>query len=297
MKVVWLVLLGVVVVATSADVALAWGPATHIHLASQLLAGTGLISGAVMTLLLKHARHFLYGNIAADVVFAKRFSKVKHSCHQWSMARKVLADAATDEQRAFAYGYLTHLAADVVAHNKYIPRQLLMTRIAPNLGHLVWEVRTDNLVHRAGWLQLQETLLQPFPQHDALLERHLADTFLSFETNLRLFNRMNLLASASRWRAMVKQWGRLSRWPIEPGLVAAYHAEALALMRLAIQDADAPQLLQSDPSGAATLKQVRCDRKLVRRLSWQAANGLWLGQSMASAYAPASLNISRNSVA
>lgn len=298
MKVRWQVVLGVLVVAVGANAALAWGPATHIQLASQLLGEAGLVGAAVMTILLKHARHFLYGNIAADVVFAKRFSKVKHSCHKWPTAQSLLEVARTNEQKAFAYGYLTHLAADVVAHNKYVPRQLLLTRTTVNFGHVFWELRADMQAERASWPALQRTLLHPFPEHEQLLEQNLLDTFLSFETNLKIFNRMNLLASAQRWRNLVDQWGRLSRWTLDAGVVAEYHTESLALMRLALKQPNDPSLVCLDPSGAATLERVRKDRKLLRRLSWQGLGGQWLSQNMAGAYAPAAAPLAkRTSVA
>lgn len=287
MKPRWLVVLGVVIVAVSANAALAWGPGTHVQLASQVLAEASLLAGAVSTLLLKHARHFLYGNIAADVVFGKKFSKVKHSCHKWPMAWNLLEAARTGQQKAFAYGYLTHLAADVVAHNKYVPRQLLLTRTTMNFGHVFWELRADMHVDSASWPQLQETLLHPFPEHEQLLQQHLADTFFSFETNLKIFNRMNLLATAQQWRGLVDHWGRLSRWPLSAETVAGYHSESLTLMRLALKKPNDPLLTAMDPSGAATLERVRKDRKLLRRLSWQGLNGGWLTENMAGAYAAA----------
>ncbi len=285
-KVWWLVGLAVFVVAVSADAAFAWGPATHIDLASQLLSEASLVGAGIMALLAKHARHFLYGNIAADVVFGKRLSKVKHSCHKWSMARGLLEAARTDQQRAFAYGYLAHLAADVVAHNKYVPRQLLLTRTTMNFGHVFWELRAETRARPASWRRLQSTLLCSFPEHEQLLEDHLADTLFSFETNLRIFNRMNLLSSAQRWRGLVDQWARISRWELPAEDVLAYHAEALALMRLAISEVENPDLTALDPSGAATLSQIRRDRKLLRRLSWQGLGSGRLAGSLADKYAP-----------
>lgn len=280
------VMVGVVVLLVGADSALAWGPATHIHLASQLLAQAGLVSAGVMALLLKNARHFLYGNIAADVVLGKRFSKVKHSCHRWSTALRLLDGARTSESQAFAYGYLTHLAADVVAHNKFVPRQLLMSRTTLNWGHVFWEMRADSHVRQSHWDGLQDLLHEPFPQHEALLQAHLADTLLSFETNLKIFNRMNLLACAQRWRNLMDHWDRASRWSLPSALLGQYHAESLALMRLVLHRADDPVLAAHDPSGTKALEQVRQDRRLLRRMWWQGLSGQWLAEHMAASYAP-----------
>jgi hypothetical protein len=276
-----LVLLG------SAESAWAWGPATHVSLASQLLAQAGLLSAALATLLVKHSRHFLYGNIAADVVLGKRLSKVKHSCHQWSVPRALLKAARGPEQEAFAYGYQAHLAADVVAHNKFLPRQLLLARTTMNFGHLFWEIRADSCVGGYCWGQLHDVLSDSFSQHEQSLERHLADTLLPFETNLRIFNRMHLLTCARQWRRMMVGWGQLSRWRLDQPLLMAYRDESLTLMRLAMEQMDDPWLMQQEPSGAATLRRVREDRLRLRWLSRQAAGSPWLAWDMAEAYVPA----------
>jgi hypothetical protein len=246
-----------------------------------------------MALLVRHRRHFLYGNIAADVVFGKRLSKVKHSCHKWSLAQRLLAAAGSREQEAFAYGYLAHLAADVVAHNKYLPRQLLVTGTTINFGHLFWEIRADSQVSESCWGTLSETLQQPFPQHEHLLEQHLHDTFLPFEANLRIFNRMNLMACADRWRSLMDHWGRRSRWTLEPALLGAYHAESLAMMRIAMEQANHAWLTGHDPAGAAAFDQVRRDRRAVRRLAWRGLDGQWLADKMAAGYEPAAPSLVR----
>lgn len=275
------------VVLVGAQSAWAWGPATHVYLANQLLSQAGLLSAGLVALLLKHSRHFIHGNIAADVVLGKRLSRIKHGCHKWPMAWGLLKAAETPDQEAFAYGYLAHLAADVVAHNKYLPRQLLMSKVTMNIGHVFWEIRADSCVEGECWDCLHETLTEPFPQHERLLEQHLLDTLLPFETNLKIFNRMHLLTCAQRWRKLMSHWDRVSRWEMDRQMLAAYQAESLAMMRLALGRMDDPQLLRHDPAGAKTLAQVRQDRRLLRRLSWQGVGGRWLAGNMAAAYAPA----------
>ena len=54
-------------------------------------------------------------------------------------------DSARDEPqlRAFGLGYLAHLAADAVAHNYFVPRQLAVTSSTSSLGHSYWESRFE----------------------------------------------------------------------------------------------------------------------------------------------------------
>ena len=99
-----------------ADQALAWGPATHIGLASTMWEYLSVLPAAVAAVLARHRIAYLYGSIAADIVFAKRLSRVKQFCHHWSTAFRMLDSAADGRAKAFAYGYLSHLAA---AYYKY----------------------------------------------------------------------------------------------------------------------------------------------------------------------------------
>ena len=121
--------------------ALAWGPATHVGLAASILEHLELLPGAVAAVLARRKIAYFYGNIAADVVFAKRWSRIKQFCHHWSTAFSLLDAARNDRAQAFAYGYLSHLAADTVAHGKYVPRQIAVSQWPVNFGHFYWELR------------------------------------------------------------------------------------------------------------------------------------------------------------
>ncbi len=83
------------------------------------------------------------------------------------------------------------------------------------------------------------------------------------------------------------RWAELSRWELDRKLLGAYCGESLALMRLALTRPDDPRLLAQDPSGTSTFSQIRTDRRLLRRLSWQGMGRHWLAERMAATYAPA----------
>ncbi|MBI4716266.1 MAG: hypothetical protein HY763_00515 [Planctomycetes bacterium] len=102
----------VLVLALLGDVpaAFAWGPAVHVGLGGEVLGRLSLLPAAVAALLARHTAAYLYGSIAADIVFAKRLSRIKQFCHHWSTGFRLLDSAAGEEQRAFGWGYLSHLA-------------------------------------------------------------------------------------------------------------------------------------------------------------------------------------------
>src|SRR3989442_3924467 len=105
----------------------AWTPGTHVYLGESVLANLHQLSGAVADLLRAFPYDFLYGNIAADTSLAKKYAPVGRHCHAWHVGQEIFDLAHTDPLRAFGLGYLSHLAADAVAHNFFVPRQLVLT--------------------------------------------------------------------------------------------------------------------------------------------------------------------------
>src|SRR5262245_12323119 len=122
----------------------AWGPATHVGISGSALSQISLLPTAIAAILVRNPLSYLYGSIAADVVFAKRWSRVKQFCHHWSTGFRLLDTAEDDRAQAFAYGYLSHLAADTVAHGKYVPHQIATSGTTQNFGHFYWELRADS---------------------------------------------------------------------------------------------------------------------------------------------------------
>lgn len=246
--------------------ALAWGPGTHLTLASDLLSNLWLLPAAVAGLLSRHRAHYRYGTVAADVVFAKKLGRVKQICHNWNTAFSILERAGRDEDRAFAFGYLSHLAADTVAHNKFLPRQMAVSRSTINFGHLYWELRADAGIESAQWRQLRVLLGRHYPGASELLEQHLHSTLLSYPTNQLLFTRMNLLVSMRSWRRSVQLWGRVSRWPLPADLLAGYRAESLERIADVLSRGAHSRVLAEDPNGNEALHSARARRKQLKRL-------------------------------
>lgn len=246
--------------------ALAWGPATHLTLGTETLANLSLLPGAVAALLARHRIAYLYGNIAADIVFAKRLSRVKQFCHHWSTAFRLIDSAETDRARAFAYGYLSHLAADTIAHGKFVPRQIAVSQCSVNFGHLYWELRADALQNNASWRSLERVLQCDHTTHHRAMARHITDTFLPYKLNHVLFNRVNHLTIRRPLRWTVGAWSRRSRNELSPGLVEGYESECLDRIFSILSEGALSALLHEDPNGTSALMQLRVRRREVRRL-------------------------------
>ena len=104
------------------DQAHAWTPGTHIYLGESVLANLSYLPPAVGDLLRAFPFDFLYGNIAADSSIAKHYAPLGRHCHYWHVGQEIHDLAATDALRAFGLGYLSHLAADTIAHNYFVSK-------------------------------------------------------------------------------------------------------------------------------------------------------------------------------
>ncbi len=126
--------------------ALAWGPGAHTVIALNMLYDAGPLLPAIAGIITSFPREYLYGCLAADFFVGKSKMKKASHPHNWQGGFKFLREANDDREAAYAYGFLSHLAADVVAHNFFVPNMISEYRALRKKSHLYWEIRTDYLV-------------------------------------------------------------------------------------------------------------------------------------------------------
>ena len=218
-------------------------------------------------ILSRHRLSYIYGSVAADVVFAKRLSRVKQACHHWSTGLALLQAAKDDRGRAFAYGYLSHLAADTVAHNKYVPHQILVSGSSVNFGHTYWEVRADAAADEGACRLLRNVIDLDHDQHHTELRNHLSGTFLTYGLNRVVFHRITALAMDVSLRRTIGLWSRYSRWDVPEGLLSRYHDECVDRIMSVLSLDRESAVLREDPNGTSALMQLRVRRRERRRLN------------------------------
>jgi hypothetical protein len=263
----WLIAIAVTLILWDPPQALAWGPTTHIHLGQTLLSTLSPAAGAAAGLITRFARDFLYGNVAADVVQGKKFLEAKKHCHNWPIGFALLEGARDDHSRAFAFGYLCHLAADCVAHNKFVPRQMTLARSLTAFNHVYWEMRADAAQSRVRWAEMRSVVTDHWPEHDELMADRLDWPLFSFRWNKRVFKRMSLVSSARSWRRGVRLWQRVSRWPLPGELLAGYHDECLSRMVSVLREEADSAVTEEDPVGSVSFASCRVTRKLLRQMA------------------------------
>jgi Zinc dependent phospholipase C len=209
------------------DAAWAFGPATHVYIGTQLLGNLDLLPAALAELIRVHPQSFLYGSMAADISFGKKYVPAGRHCHFWHVGEEILEQADNDRLRAVAYGYLSHLAADTIAHNFFVPRQLLLTSSTKALGHGYWEHRMDVHLGETYASSAREVVMDyDHSEADNLFDRVLSGTIFSFETNRRIFRGMIRVQDNDRWRAVFDRVLQKSRWDLTADTVQSYMALA-----------------------------------------------------------------------
>lgn len=259
-------LLAIIAVLTLSDFAWAWGPGTHVKFAYDILSNLWVLPSSVAAVIAANKRFFLYGNVATDTVLAKKLSKIKQICHQWSTGFSLLESAESDKGRAFAYGYLAHLAADTIAHNKFLPRQIAVSRSTISFGHFYWELRADAHIEERNWMSLRRALRLQYDEPEQMLESHLRETLLSFRANRFIFKRMNLIASEEAWRKSVVFWSRLSRHDLDTQVLDHYHRESLDRIIDLLTRERKSATLHDDPNGNWSFAYAKAQRKQIRQL-------------------------------
>jgi hypothetical protein len=175
------------------SIAFAWGPLTHIYLGSEVLSLGSLIPAGIYGIIRKYRHDFLYGNIMADIVIGKRYLPEDKNSHSWDVALNLFESAKTRQQKAFVYGYLSHLAADTVAHGKFI-------RSRKNVGHALIELKADSMIDKRYWIQAIMIDRSVQRRNDIFLERSLESLVFSFKTNKRIFKGMLFLSCFNQKR-------------------------------------------------------------------------------------------------
>jgi hypothetical protein len=168
------------------SVAFAWGPLTHIYLGNELYSLGALLPASLYEIIRRYKKDFIYGNLMADIIVGKKYLPENKNSHSWDVAFEILKATRTKQQKAFVYGYLSHLAADTVAHNSYIVNK-------KNFKHSLLEMKADSIIDKKYWYQAITIDKKTQIRNDLFLEKALDRFIFSFKTNKRILKGMVFL--------------------------------------------------------------------------------------------------------
>jgi hypothetical protein len=244
------------------DTASAWGPISHLAHGSEALKNITILGAGLQQLLTRYPMEYLYGCVGADITLAKKYTRAMQAhCHSWEVGWRILDAAESDAQRAFAYGYLSHLAADVYSHNHFVPTQLVVSFSARTLRHVYWEARFDSMQNPDYRGIVRDLRRQEFPECDALVKRVVARTIFSFNTNKRLFNSLMLLNRLQQWQKMLRSLNNASKWTIDEEDRGEYLSLARQSAMSVLAQMEQSPFWKADPTGERALKAAQMIRK------------------------------------
>ena len=242
--------------------AFAFGPVTHFELAWNVAEVIKEVPGVLSVPLAGVLTEFLMGNVVPDIVLAKNLAKLPRHSHNWANGFALLESALNDRERAVALGYLGHLAADVVAHNLYVPGVLLSRYFVRGHGHVYWEVKMDKLMmnHPEEYKGLFRK--EVFHKYDYFLDRIITGTIVRGRMNNRLSRRVFSIAGNL---AVTKHNRRSLKPELQPPLKLVTLARELAFrsMLSVMRDLQGSPVTRLDPRGRLN---ARFTRQVLRKL-------------------------------
>ncbi|HUF27542.1 MAG TPA: zinc dependent phospholipase C family protein [Gemmatimonadaceae bacterium] len=244
----------------------AWTPGTHIFLGDAVLRSLALIPGPLAELLHAFPYDFLYGSIAADTSIAKKYAPAGRHCHAWNVGLEIYDRARSEALRAFGLGYLSHLAADVIAHNYFVPHQLAATSSSVALGHSYWESRFETHLGERFSRRAREVILLDHARSDEHLDRILSPTIFSTQTNRRIFRGMVYVTDTESWQRIFQIAAEKSRWDLSEPSVGRYMTHAYDYIIDLLNRLDGSVPWEQDPAGEAKLRLAKRVRRDALRL-------------------------------
>lgn len=217
-----------------------------------MLANLHQLPTAVADLVRAFPYDFLYGNIAADTSLAKKYAPVGRHCHAWHVGQEIFDLAPTDPLRAFGLGYLSHLAADTVAHNFFVPRQLVTTSSTTALGHSYWESRFETHLGDVYASTAKEVILQDHGASDTHLDGIISPTLFSVRTSRRLFRGMVHVTESQSWQRAFQALRDASRWDLPDSDVERHMAVAFEYVMEMLGEVESAAR-RLDPAGTQAL--------------------------------------------
>lgn len=241
----------------------AWGPVAHIDYASEILRHGALLQPAIRDIIQRHPRDFLYGAIAADIIVWKNLADAHRHCHAWPNGFGLFHHAEDDAQRALALGFISHLAADIVAHNYYIPFKMLKNLHARYFTHVYWEVKFDSFLDPAHYETAAALASGDTAHHDEYLNERLAMTLLPFSVNKRVFNGVVINKRFGSWHKLNERFSSYSG--INRQTVELYKNLVLTSIRDILNNFEKSPFVINDATGRANLGFAKTFRKTLQQ--------------------------------
>lgn len=246
---------------------LAWGVGIHIADGLFVLGHLSSLAPGIASSLALYPYDYLYGCISADVFIGKGYKRHDDHCHNWSVALKMPANVETKSEEAFMYGYLSHLAGDIIAHNYYIPNQLYLTPTSRRIGHVYWEVRSDVFMDPEIWKVAMRVVGKHNKKNDRFMRKVIKKSLFPFFAKKRAYHRSIKMHNIRLWRKAFTAVSNYSKWEVNRAYIMSLNALSLNLVMDFLKNPEAAVCLKYDPVGTDNMIAAKKMRRLERKNS------------------------------
>lgn len=244
-----------------------WGPGIHLFIAQKIIDNScNMIKD--LELIKKYKKYFLYGTIAPDITLGKKYIReAEKHCHGWNTAFLILKNASNEQEKAVAYGYLVHLASDVIAHNYYVPKELLVSFGFRGLSHTVSEIKADMILHKETRGIIEELLKVDFSEENKFISQNISKAILPFGVNRRIFEYSLKGSKSSYLKKAVTGRFSYEKWVIEKKeLLEEYYEISYKLSLDILTNMENSKIIKYDPNGIENIELVKKSKKELRKI-------------------------------
>lgn len=236
------------------DGAWAWGPAIHTVVSCNILSSCNAILPTIASIIQSFPCEYIYGGISADFFIGKGQKKKKGHSHNWETGFQFLSDVNNDKEAAYAYGFLSHLAADVVAHNYFVPDIVHRVSKMKKIGHIYSEALADKSVDPAYLKIAKDILAMDHLECDKLLKSSLIRNRYGLKTKKRIFTQSIKISDYLYCLPMFSDRESHSPYNVEDEYMAFMIELSFKLVKDLLSYPETSACLSHDPIGSESLR-------------------------------------------
>jgi hypothetical protein len=239
------------------DGAWAWGPAIHTVISCNLLESFSQILPGIASIIQSYPYEYIYGSMSADFFIGKGQKKKKGHSHNWETGFRFLSEVNGDKEASYAYGFLSHLAADVVAHNYFVPDLVQRASTWKRMGHIYSEALADKSVDPLYLKIAMDVLAMDHSVCDKLLKSASVRNGYGLKTKKRIFTQSVKISDYLYCLPMLFDKERNSPYNIEDEYMAFMIELSFKLVKDLLSYPDTSACLDHDPIGSDSLRLAR----------------------------------------
>jgi hypothetical protein len=250
----------------------AWGAGIHIADGLFVLGNLSSLQPAIAASIAAYPYDYLYGCISADIFIGKGYKRRDDHCHNWSVAQKMVSQTESNSEKAFIFGYLSHLAADVISHNFFIPNQLYITPTSKRIGHVYWELRSDVFMDPEIWKVAVRVIEKHNKRNDRFMRKVIKKTLFPFFAKKRAYFRSIKIHNVELWKKTFFAVSSYSKWEVDRDYIMRLNSMALNLIMDFLKNPQEALCLKYDPVGTDNMIAAKKMRRVEKKNSGNSPN-------------------------